>query len=255
MTDAAPAPQARDGWATPIVSAALWAVGLGWVVLTLPPLTLLLRAVGPDRAEPFVKVYIRGQLALTLCRWRAVIDPSLDPRGRYLFVQNHVNVLDHVTMYPATPHFKQGMELASHFDIPFYGWFMRARGTIPVERDKKTALLALRRAMKAELARGHSLLAFPEGTRTRDGHVGPFHEGLFHLARALDLAVVPVAVTGMWQVMPTGSWRFRPFQAVTVHVMAPIPTAGLSREQVTELAQTVRTLIADKVDESLREAA
>ncbi len=245
----------QDGWATPLVSAGLWAAGLTWLALTLPPLTLLLRAVGPDRAEPLVQVYIRGQLALTLCRWRAVVDPSLDPNGRYLFVQNHVNLLDHVTMYPATPHFKQGMELLSHFDIPFYGWFMRARGTIPVERDKKTALLALRRAMKAELAKGHSLLAFPEGTRTRDGHVAPFHEGLFHLARALEVPVVPVAVTGMWSVMPTGSWRFRPFQTVTVHVMAPIPTAGLSRDAVSALAQSVRAQIAERVDASLREAA
>ena len=59
----------QDGWATPLVSAGLWAAGLTWLALTLPPLTLLLRAVGPDRAEPLVQVYIRGQLALTLCRW------------------------------------------------------------------------------------------------------------------------------------------------------------------------------------------
>lgn len=247
MSDAQASPPVTDGWATPLVSAGLWVLGVSWLVLTLPPLTVLLKLVGPDRAEPLVRLYIRGQLALTLCRWRAVVDPAVDPAGRYLFVQNHVNVLDHVTMYPATPHFKQGMELASHFRIPFYGWFMAARGTLPVERDKKTAMLTLRRMMKAELARGHSLLGFPEGTRTRTGAVGPFHEGLFHLARALELPVVPVAVTGMWQVMPTGSWRFRPFQTVTVHVMAPIPTAGMARDAVPALARAARDQIAAHV--------
>ncbi len=255
MKEAGAARTTTDGWATPFVSAGLWALGLSWIVATLPPLTLLLKVAGPDRAEPLVRLYIRGQLALTMCRWRAVVSPDVDPRGRYLFVQNHVNVLDHVTMYPATPHFKQGMELASHFRIPFYGWFMAARGTLPIDRDKKTALLALRRAMKAEVAQGHSLLGFPEGTRTRTGHVGPFHEGLFHLARALELPIVPVAVTGMWGVMPTGSWRFRPFQTVTVHVMAPIATAGMSRDAVSSLVQQVRDQIAARVDAELAEAA
>lgn len=230
------------------VAVGLWAASLAWLALTLPSLTLLMRRVPAHRIDALTRIYTRGQVALTLCRWRAVVDPAVRPEGTYLFVQNHVNVLDHCTMYAATPHFKQGMELRAHFDVPLYGPFMRARGTIAVDPDDPAAMLRLRRAMRAELDQGHSLLAFPEGTRTRTGRVGPFREGLFHLARGLGVEVVPVAVIGMWEVLPTGGWVMRPFQPVTVLVHAPIPTVGLTRADVPALTERVRATIAADVD-------
>ncbi len=230
------------------VAAAMWAAGLGWLCSVMPPMTAAYKLLGSHNVDLATRVYTRGQVALTLCRWRAEVHPDVDPDGVYVFAQNHVNVLDHVTMYASTPHFKQGIELASHFEIPFYGWFMKARGTIPVEPKSRAGLMALRRRVKAETGAGRSLLVFPEGTRTRDGRVGPFKQGMFHVARGLGLPIVPVAVTGMWEVLPTGSWVFRPFQEVTVHVMAPIETEGLTRDDIPELACTVRQQIASKVD-------
>lgn len=231
-----------------IVGIGLWGMGLAWLGTTLPALTLLQKRVPSHRIDRITRVYTRGQVALTLCRWKAEVDPAVKPDGVYLFVQNHVNVLDHCTMYNATPHFKQGMELAKHFDLPFYGPFMKSRGTIPVVPNDQAAMLKLRRGMRKELDAGHSLLAFPEGTRTRDGRVAPFREGLFHLARGLKVEIVPVAITGMWEVLPTGGWVMRPFQDVTVHVMAPIPTADLKRSDVPDLVERVRAPIVEKVD-------
>lgn len=236
-----------------VVSAALWGLGLTWLAAWLPALTALQRRVPSDRLDGLTRVYTRGQVALTLCRFRAEVDPAVRPDRPYLFVQNHVNVLDHVTMYATTPHFKQGMELRSHFDLPLYGPFMETRGTIPVDREDPRALLSLRRRMKDELDRGHSLLAFPEGTRSRDGRVAPFQEGLFHLARQLEVEIVPVALCGMSRVLRTGSRRFRPFQRVTVHVLAPEPTTGLARADVPALAQRVHDRIAALVDADLAE--
>lgn len=231
-----------------LASAALWGMGLGFMAAVLPPLTLLQRRVPSHRLEGLTRLYTRGQVALTLCRYRAVVDPAVAPDQAYLFVQNHVNVLDHCTAYHATPHFKTGIELASHFRIPIYGPFMRSRGTIGLDRDDPAHLFALRRRMKEELGAGRSLIAFPEGTRTRDGRVGPFHQGLFHFARALRVEVVPVALTGMQEVLRTGRHRMRPFQEVTVHVMSPMPTADLARDNVPDFAESVRGRISAIVD-------
>jgi 1-acyl-sn-glycerol-3-phosphate acyltransferase len=103
---------------------------------------------------------------------------------------------------------------------------MRQRGTIPVRRGDRGQSTALRERVAAEVAQGHSILAFPEGTRTRTGRVGPFRRGMFFVARDLGLPVVPVAVVGASTLMRKGDWRLRPADLV-VHVMAPIPTAGL----------------------------
>ena len=68
------------------------------------------------------------------------------------------------------------------------------------------------------------------------------------LARQLGVPVVPVAVTGMSDVLRTGEHLFRPRQQVTVHVLAPIPTAGLKRGDVDALAESCRARIAERVD-------
>lgn len=237
-----------DGAVQVAIAVALWALGVLWMV----PMMLLMMLVGlvvpPDRTEWLSRLYCRGQVALTLSPWRAVVDPAVDPRGVYMFCQNHINLLDHVTMYPATPHFKQGIELQAHFRIPVYGWFMKQRGTLGVRRGDRRALSALRAGMAAEVARGHSLLVFPEGTRTVTGRVGAFRVGSFRLARDLGVPVVPVAVTGMYRVLRKGSWLLRPGHAVAVHVLAPIPTQGVQDADLPALAERVERQIAQVVD-------
>lgn len=230
------------------VSAGLWTAGLAWMIPMMLGMMGLATIVHPKRYDRLSRLYCRGQVALTGSRWRAVVDPAVDPQQPYLFAQNHVNLLDHVTLYPATPHFKQGLELESHFRIPVYGWFMRSRGTIPVRPGKQGQSPEIMDRMRREVAAGHSILAFPEGTRTIDGRVGPFRRGVFYIARDLGIPVAPVAVTGMYDVLRKGSARMRPGQQVTVYVDAPIETAGLSDDDIPALAERVRATVARRVD-------
>ncbi len=168
-----------------IVSPLIWILAGGFLVSVLSSLTLLYQFVRPDRTQALTRWYCRTQLALTFNRQVHRVHPGVDPQTQYIFIQNHSSHLDHVAMYNATPHFKQGIELETHFDYPFYGWFMKARGTIPVPRDRSRALESLRDSIRAELDAGHSILGFPEGHRTETGRVGPFYDGLFqHRDRA-----------------------------------------------------------------------
>ena len=182
----------------------LWAAGLGWLVPMMGAMTAMNLTIGPDRIDKLSRVYTRTQVALTGSRWRAEVHPDVDPKGVYVFAQNHTNHFDHVTLYAATPHFKQGLELEAHFRYPVYGWFMKARGTIPVRPGSKGQTPEIMAHMRAEIARGHSILAFPEGTRTTDGRVGKFRTGVFFIARDLGIPVVPVAVTGLSAVYVAG---------------------------------------------------
>jgi 1-acyl-sn-glycerol-3-phosphate acyltransferase len=153
-----------------------------------------------------------------------------------------------VALYTATPHFKQGIELESHFDYPFYGWFMKARGTIPVPKDRQGALDALRRAVREEVDKGHSILGFPEGHRTLTGRVGPFYDGIFRIAIELGVPVVPVAVTGLYDVLHKGSLLIRPGNVITVFVERPILTEGLTEDDIGALRDQVREVITARVD-------
>ena len=230
------------------VSAALWAAGLTWLVPMMGLQMLMHRLVGPDRIQWLERVYTRGQVLLTGSRWRAEVHPSIDPARPYLFFQNHVNHIDHCTMYSATPHFKQGVELDEHFRYPVYGAFMRSRGTVPVRRSNPRDYFRLRDDFRSELERGHSLLVFPEGTRTLTGQLGTFQLGVFRIAQELGAPIIPVTVTGMYRVMRKGSLLIRPGHTVTVYCDAPVETAGTSRRELPRIMSEVRTAMQRRLD-------
>jgi 1-acyl-sn-glycerol-3-phosphate acyltransferase len=239
----------KEGLRDQAVSVGLWAAGLGWLVPMMGTLALVYRVVPPERTEWLTRLYMRVQLALTLCRWRAVVHPAVDPRTPYMFLQNHINHFDYVTMYRATPHFKQGIEREDHFRYPFYGWLMRSRGTIPIKKGVRNQSPEVLERIRRAAAGGASVVGFPEGTRTLTGRVGEFRKGLFFIARDVGLPIVPVAVTGMYRVMHKGSWVIHPGADVTVWCEEPVPTAGLSDDQIPALVERVRAAIARRVDE------
>lgn len=230
------------------VSVGMWSAGLSWLVPTLGSMTLIYKVVPPHRVNILGRLYCKGQIALTGAKWRAVVHPDVDPGRPYVFMQNHTNHFDHVMLYNATPHFKQGLELESHFNYPVYGWFMKARGTIPVRPGERGRTSSLVRGMKRELDAGRSVLAFPEGHRTRTGRVLDFRRGLFYAAQSLGATIVPVAVTGSFDLMRPGSLMIRPGADITVYCEKPVPTAGLSEEDVPALAEQVQATIARRVD-------
>lgn len=238
-----------------IVGAALWGAGIAWIVPMMGSMTLLSLVTHPKKFDWLSRIYTRGQVLLTGSRVEVHVHPDVDPSGVYMFVQNHTNHFDHVAFYAATPHFKQGLELESHFKYPVYGWFMKARGTIPVRPGKEGQTPAIMQRMRDEVAAGHSILAFPEGTRTRDGRVGKFRNGVFFIARDLGVPVVPVSVTGMYEVMRKGSWLIRPGHTVTVHVGAPIAMKGRKDGEVRAAVDEARDVIAGHVDRYWQERA
>ena len=49
---------------------------------------------------------------------------------------------------------------------------------------------------------GKSLMVFPEGTRTPDGHLQEFKHGAFKIAVRAKVPVVPVAIRGTFELLP-----------------------------------------------------
>ncbi len=229
-------------------STILWILAVAWIVPMLILCTTLHWLLPMDIVQLLDRVYIWGQVRLVLCRWRAEVHPGVAPKQSYMFMNNHTNHFDHVTMYNATWHVKQGLELREHFKYPFYGWFMKARGTIPVDKGRGGQSERVMDHMRSEIKKGHSILSFPEGTRTRTGHIAPLRSGTFFIARDLGIPIVPVCVTGMYEVMNKGSLVLRPFKSVTVHYLEPIPTAGLTDEEIPELIDRVHAALSAPMD-------
>jgi 1-acyl-sn-glycerol-3-phosphate acyltransferase len=122
--------------------------------------------------------------------------------GPVLIVSNHVSVLDPPFIGAAAPrelHFLAKEEL---FTVPLFGRFIHALNARPVRRDGSDSR-ALKTALKL-LAERRALLLFPEGTRGREGRLGPGKPGAGMLAVMSGAPVVPACVTGTARALPPG---------------------------------------------------
>jgi long-chain acyl-CoA synthetase len=69
--------------------------------------------------------------------------------------------------------------------------------------------------------RGFSILVFPEGRHTTDGHIGPFRSGIGLLVKNLGIPVVPMRIDGLFELKHAGRRTARPFQ-VKVKIGPPV---------------------------------
>jgi 1-acyl-sn-glycerol-3-phosphate acyltransferase len=57
---------------------------------------------------------------------------------------------------------------------------------------------------------GQSILIFPEGTRTRSGKIQEFKQGIGIIAQEMKVPIVPVKITGNFEILPKGNIVPRP---------------------------------------------
>jgi 1-acyl-sn-glycerol-3-phosphate acyltransferase len=168
----------------------------------------------------------------------------IDRRKGYLFLSNHQSFYDIPVIFWYLPWDLRIIAKESLGSFPFIGWHLRRTGHVLVRRDNPGA--AVFQQLSDMMKAGRSLIVFPEGTRSADGRVGVFRSGIFRLAIEAGLEIVPVAVRGSRHVMRKNRLMTCPGQ-VTLQVFESIPTTGLTGDAARDLAQRVRTIVAEAV--------
>lgn len=136
----------------------------------------------------------------------------------YVFVANHQGAYDIFSIYGYLNHnfkwmMKKGLE-----SIPLVGYSCRKAGHIYVDNRTPAAIRQTMQDAERQLARGMSVVVFPEGARTLDGKVHAFRRGAYTLAVEFGLPVVPITIDGAYKVMPRTAWLPRPGHIkLTIH--------------------------------------
>ena len=160
---------------------------------------------------------------------------AIDCSRPYIVVANHQSMIDICALFRALPlpmRFVLKQELAR---VPFVGAYARAMGMVFIQRQSVRAASRRLHDAAAIFRDGQSLCAFPEGTRSRDGRIGPFKGGVFKLAIETGVPILPVAIDGSGQILPAAGFRVRP-GTIRLRVGQPIETAGLSASDRQALA-------------------
>lgn len=160
---------------------------------------------------------------------------NIAPGTQYIFLSNHLSNLDPPVLLPVIPGMTSAFLKQELMRIPLLGTAMRMGKFVPVSRGKSRE--EARRSVEAAadaLRSGLHITIFPEGTRSPDGRLQPFKKGGFFLAEETGAPVIPVVITGTERMMPKGTLRITPGEAV-VHFLAPLrPQDCASREDLME---------------------
>jgi 1-acyl-sn-glycerol-3-phosphate acyltransferase len=174
----------------------------------------------------------------------------LNPGQTYVFASNHQSIYDIPVIFAALPFQLRNIAKASLGSFPMLGWHLRRTGHMLVDRRKPDPHRIFSWA-NTLTAKGLSLIIFPEGTRSRDGLVGPFKNGPFYSAVQAGLAIVPLSVIGTRHVMRKGELTTKPgeVQLVVHEPIATEPSPAPDMRQVRALAQRVRDVVRPPVEE------
>lgn len=218
---------------------------LMWVLhlLIFGPLALVATLISPQLGFRAIQLIAGSALFLTGIRVQVTGRDRVDWSRPHVFMGNHQNLLDPFAYVLALPCYMVGIEKRENQRIPVYGWISRAWGNLPIDRSNPEAARATIALAAERFRKGTSVTILPEGTRTKDGSIGPFKKGGFHLAIGTGADIVPFTFNGAFERLKTGSWRIHPGTIEVVFGDA-IPTQDYSRENLDALVERVRGAVS-----------
>jgi len=170
------------------------------------------------------------------------------PAPPFLIAAKHQSAWDTFALIPLfrDPALVMKAEL---MHIPFYGWFSRKFGMIPIRREAgPAAMREMLREARARAAAGREILVFPEGTRRPPGAAPAYKPGLALLYEGLGVPCVPLALnSGLF-------WPRRRLErhsgTIVVEILEPV-APGLKRSEFkATLVERIETACARLIAEA-----
>ena len=165
------------------------------------------------------------------------------PEGPAVYVCNHLSyfdipvILGYLGQNPKPILAKK--QLAS---LPFIRGWMEQLHCVFIERENMRASVAALNEAAAWVAKGYSMVVFPEGTRSKTGKIAEFKAGAYKIAQKNKVPVVPLCLVGTDHIMQPGSLRIHPGK-VHISVLDPICTEGFTKEEWRALAANTQALV------------
>ena len=204
---------------------------------------------GYQMLDKLVKPFCKGILILGGIKLTIKGRENIPQEGNVLFVGNHQSMLDIVTMLLAVNRPMGFVAKESLAKIWLIRTWIECIGSVFIARgESRKALQAIINSAKI-VKSGHSLMIYPEGTRSKRGNeMLPFHGGSFRCATKSKCPIVPIALIDCFKVLDQkGS---KPV-SIQTHYLKPIAYEEYEGMKPAEVAQLVKSRIAQKIQECI----
>jgi 1-acyl-sn-glycerol-3-phosphate acyltransferase len=168
---------------------------------------------------------------------------KIDPKQSYLIMGNHNSFIDIPVLFKTMPFYTYFIAKKELKKIPLLGWYIGAYGMIYIDRsDSSKAKASIVKAADL-VSKGKHIIIFPEGTKSKDGKIGPFKKGGFHLAEQAQVPILPIKIEGAHKVWPNKKPFKLGFGKIKMIVGDPIWPDDLKEMEIGDRAKFVREII------------
>jgi 1-acyl-sn-glycerol-3-phosphate acyltransferase len=188
-----------------------------------------------------------------LCRVRVQVQgrEKITPGKTFVFLSNHQGNFDAPVLLHVLPRDWKALIKKEMMSLPLFSLVMKQVQFVPLERlNPKNAHAGIELGARL-LAEGNSFIAFPEGTRSRDGRLGEFKKGVFIMAIKAQVPIIPITILDSAAVLPRGKYAISP-GCIRVIIHDPIFTEGMTTDSRNQLVALTRDAIASGLPPDLR---
>jgi 1-acyl-sn-glycerol-3-phosphate acyltransferase len=165
---------------------------------------------GNKVSNPLMKIWTNTVLFIYGIKVNVLGAENIDPSKGKIYISNHASYLDIFVQLAKLPDNVRMIYKKEINRVPVLGWAMWSVGFVALDRvNIRSAMKSLDKAAK-RIKSGLSVVIYPEGTRTLTGEVGEFKRGMFFLADKSEADIIPVSLSGTFELMPMGSMKVKP---------------------------------------------
>lgn len=212
----------------------------------------LLRPFNPDNSRVCARIYAVPSLWLMGVKVRLEADSVLNHRRPAVIVANHLSNYDLFVFGRIVPERTVSLGKTSLKWIPLFGQLYWLAGNVLIDRGNairaKQSMLDLTDTLQHK---DLSIWVFVEGTRSHGKGLGPFKKGAFQMAINAGVPIVPVVSNTYVRQVKLGRWNNG---EIILRSMPPIPTVGLTLDDVPALMDRCRQQMLDMIETLDREA-
>jgi len=156
----------------------------------------------------FYRIFFRI-VKLTAPRHTISIDEKVSAIRSSVIVCNHLSYLDPLLLIALFERHKTIVK-TRFFAMPVFGWIIRKSGYLPstTEGEFSKMMIEHLETMETYLADGGNLFVFPEGTRSRDGKIGPLNKGALKIARMCRAPIYVLQLKNTEKLFTPGKFLF-----------------------------------------------
>lgn len=191
-----------------------------------------------ERDSKFYRALLDGSTTFILwslgVKFNVIGEERFPENGNFLFISNHRSNYDPIVQWTVFKRFKISfISKKANFKIPMYGRTIHRCCFMPIDRENpRKAMETVNRAAKLLSDTENSVGVYPEGKRSKDCKLLPFHSGVLKAAQKAEKPLVISTIEGTENI-----WKNIKRLKKTVVTIKILETMDAGRVKATKTSQ------------------